>query len=437
MNWLSYIPFSGSEGQSNSVVLAVLGAYVAGTSLFLMAINIGKTVTDRRPDGITFTNIPLLAWAFFLIALLLVLSIPIVACCLPLFAFTHDVMNIPDPFQETIAFILLQTMYELQTSCAVILPTFGIISHVITTSSSKTPPPPLLGAFLSIVWISLIVPLTLGFELFCILKGFSFPLITFLLRFWGIPIIIAVPSWVRALRNVPKFKASLSFIRGSIFFYAVGGLTSLTWLSPALGERLFPTFYAVAGVHHNYFMPAVFAIFAGFYYWFEELWGIKYNEFLGRLHFILLFIGVNITFFPMYAIGWYGKLERTYPVDSDPNSELITHLNELSSIGTAISIAGVLVFFVMLCHAFYYRKPAELYDPIKKSTEITEQQAQIHNVFSKSSKAAYVTYTEEPIKNFDPVQHRTPTHPFVWFVLFCFLVLLGSLIYLLYWYFRW
>ncbi|HXD93575.1 MAG TPA: hypothetical protein VNX01_10200 [Bacteroidia bacterium] len=94
---------------------------------------------------------------------------------------------------------------------------------------------------------------------------------------------------------------------------------------------------------------------------------------------------------------------------------------ELSSIGSAISIVGILVFFVMLCHAFYYRKPVGLYDPIKeltgKSAGITdpERQAQIHSAFNKSQ-VTYIAYTEESIKNFRSEQRRTPNHPFVVFV---------------------
>ena len=113
-------------------------------------------------------------------------------------------------------------------------------------------------------------------------------------------------------------------------------------------------YYVVAHFHYVLSLGAVFAIFAGFYYWFEKMWGVKYNEFLGVTHFWLMFVGVNVVFFPMHFLGAQG-MPRRY-VDYADAFEL---WNQVSTYGYLITVAGVLVFLVMLVEAAIRRRKAE------------------------------------------------------------------------------
>jgi cytochrome c oxidase subunit 1 len=141
---------------------------------------------------------------------------------------------------------------------------------------------------------------------------------------------------------------------GFIFLFTVGGVTGVVLANAGLDYSLQDTYYVVAHFHYVLSLGAVFAIFAGFYYWFEKMWGVKYNEFLGSLHFWIMFIGVNLVFFPQHFLGLQGMPRRyvDYP-------EAFTFWNKVSSYGYAITLVAMGVFFIMLIEAAVRRRKAE------------------------------------------------------------------------------
>ncbi|MGZ3276332.1 MAG: cbb3-type cytochrome c oxidase subunit I, partial [Caulobacteraceae bacterium] len=173
--------------------------------------------------------------------------------------------------------------------------------------------------------------------------------------------IIAVPtgikifSWIATMWGGSiDFKTPMLWAVGFIFLFTVGGVTGVVLANAGIDYSLQDTYYVVAHFHYVLSLGAVFAIFAGFYYWFEKMWGVKYNEFLGATHFWIMFVGVNLIFFPQHFLGLQGMPRRyvDYPA-------AFTLWNQVSSYGYAITLAGMGVFFLVLIEAAVRRRKAE------------------------------------------------------------------------------
>ena len=172
--------------------------------------------------------------------------------------------------------------------------------------------------------------------------------------------IIAVPtgikifSWIATMWGGSiSFKTPMVWALGFIFLFTVGGVTGVVLANAGVDTAMHDTYYVVAHFHYVLSLGAVFAIFAGFYYWFGQMTGYEYSEWRGQLHFWLTFIGVNLVFFPQHFLGLAGMPRRyaDYP-------DAFAGWNYISSIGSYISVIGLVVFFINLAYAFYKKKAA-------------------------------------------------------------------------------
>jgi cytochrome c oxidase subunit 1 len=150
------------------------------------------------------------------------------------------------------------------------------------------------------------------------------------------------------------FKAPMLWAIGFIFLFTVGGVTGVVLANAGIDYSLHDTYYVVAHFHYVLSLGAVFAIFAGFYYWFEKMFGVKYREWLAVVHFWITFVGVNLIFFPQHVLGLQGMPRRyvDYP-------EAFAYWNYVSSVGYAITAFGVGVFLILLLDAMIFRRKAE------------------------------------------------------------------------------
>jgi cytochrome c oxidase subunit 1 len=170
----------------------------------------------------------------------------------------------------------------------------------------------------------------------------------------AVPTGIKIFSWIATMWGGSiEMKVPMLWAIGFIFLFTVGGVTGVVLSNAGVDYSFQDTYYVVAHFHYVLSLGAVFAIFGGFYYWFEKMWGVKYNEFLGCLHFWLMFVGVNVIFFPMHFLGLQGMPRRyvDYP-------EAFALWNRVASDGYMIAAAGVLVFLVMLAEAAIRRRKA-------------------------------------------------------------------------------
>jgi cytochrome c oxidase subunit 1 len=383
--WVVYPPLSALEqaipGSGLGMTLWLVSMTLFIASSLLGGINYITTVINLRTKGMSFSRLPLTIWAFFLTAVIGLLSFPVLFAAALLLVFDRSFGTsfylsdiyvageaLPNTGGSPVLFQHLFWFLGHPEVYIVLLPALGITSEIIATNSRK----PIFGykaMVISLLGITVLSFIVWAHHMF--VSGMN-PFLGSIFMF--LTLIIAVPSAVKVFNYLTTlWRGNLIFTPGMLFsiglvsFFISGGLTGIFLGNSAIDIQLHDTYFVVAHFHLVMGSASFFGLIAGVYHWFPKMFGRMMDARLGYIHFWLTFVGVYLVFFPMHYIGIAGFPRRYYSWTNFEFSNMYTDLNMFVSVAAIITFAAQFIFLFNFFYSMYRGRKATL-NPWKSNT---------------------------------------------------------------------
>jgi cytochrome c oxidase subunit I len=360
--WFGYVPLTTRDFSAGiNIDFWVMGLLILGISSLAAAFNFLTTIINLRAPGMTLMRMPMFTWMAFVVQFMMILAFPVITIALVFLLFDrffgtnfYSITAGADP-------LLWQHLFWIFGHPEVyilILPAFGLVSEVLPTYSGK----PLFG-YPVMVYSGILIGV-LGFgvwahHMFAVGLGpiadSAFALSTMLI---GIPTGVKIFNWMATMaQGSIRYTTSMMFGIGLVALFTIGGISGVMHASPPADLQQTDTYFIVAHFHYVLYGGSIMGIFAGIYHYFPKITGRLMNETLGKIHFWINFVGMNLTFFPMHFSGMLGMPRRIYTYDAGQGWDTF---NLISSIGAYMLFVSTTIF---VYNFFTSRKRGEIAGP--------------------------------------------------------------------------